>query len=168
LTDPEHPERYDLGPRAEELLVHYWTAGADGGRVRAKAPLSELLAQAGATAEAGASASGEARTGARPARIEVAGVDLRGADPRELILKAAQRLEAELRLVARLLGQLPGPAEGTAGVRTTVNVLVTSPEWLTTRAAILAALEPYPQAREAVAEAVRRAGSLAVENRSND
>ena len=30
-----------------------------------------------------------------------------------------------------------------------------SPEWLTTRAAILAALEPYPEAREAVARAVR-------------
>ena len=43
LTDPEDPERYDLGPRAEELLVHYWPTGADGRRVRAKAPLSELL-----------------------------------------------------------------------------------------------------------------------------
>ena len=132
LTDPEDPERYDLGPRAEELLVHYWATGADGRRVRAKAPLSELLQQV-------------VRTGG----IEVEGVDLRGADPRELILKAARRLEAGLQLVARLLGQLPGRAEQPGP---TVNVLVASPEWLTTRAAILAALEPYPEAREAVAQ----------------
>jgi len=162
LTDPEDPERYDLGPRAEELLVHYWQTGEDGERVRAKAPLSELLEQVAQLScavqpEGTAARANEAGTG----RIAVEGVELGGAgarfaDPRELILKAAKRLEAELQLVARLLGQLPGPAEQTAGRGTTVNVLVASPEWLTTRAAILAALEPYPEAREAVARAVRK------------
>jgi hypothetical protein len=48
-------------------------------------------------------------------------VDLRGADLRELILKAAKRLGSELQLVARLLGQLPGTAEQSGP---TVNVLV--------------------------------------------
>ena len=162
LTDPEDPERYDLGPRAEELLVHYWQTGEDGERVRAKAPLSELLEQVAQLScavqpEGTAARAAEAGTG----RIAVEGVELGGAgarfaDPRELILKAAKRLEAELQLVARLLGQLPGPAEQNG---TTVNVLIASPEWLTTRAAILAALEPYPEAREAVARAVRRAAA---------
>ena len=162
LTDPEDPERYDLGPRAEELLVHYWQTGEDGERVRAKAPLSELLEQVAQPScavqpEGTAARAAEAGTG----RIAVEGVELGGAgarfaDPRELILKAAKRLEAELQLVARLLGQLPAPAEQNG---TTVNVLIASPEWLTTRAAILAALEPYPEAREAVARAVRRAAA---------
>lgn len=143
LTDPDDPERYDLGPRAEELLVHYWRTGADGSRVRAKAPLASLLRQAAAGGDGKAAAGGA-----------IEAVELRGADPRELVLKAAQRLEAELNLVARLLGLL-GTRPAPAGP--TVNVLVASPEWVTTRAAILAALEPYPEARAAVAEAVRRA-----------
>jgi hypothetical protein len=165
LTDPEDPERYDLGPRAEELLVHYWQTGEDGERVRAKARLSELLERVAQLSwavqpEGTAARAAEAGTG----RIAVEGIEFGGAgarfaDPRELILKAAKRLEAELQLVARLLGQLPGPAEQTAGRGMTVNVLVASPEWLTTRAAILAALEPYPEAREAVARAVRRAAA---------
>ena len=100
LTDPEDPERYDLGPRAEELLVHYWQTGEDGERVRAKAPLSELLEQVAQLScavqpEGTAGRAAEAGTG----RIAVEGVELGGAgarfaDPRELILKAAKRLEA--------------------------------------------------------------------------
>ena len=46
-------------------------------------------------------------------RLEVEGWTC-AARTRELILKAAKRLEAELQLVARLLGQLPGPAEQAA------------------------------------------------------
>ncbi len=156
LTDPDDPQRYDLGPRAEELLVHYWAAGEQGRRVRAKAPLAELLGRAaGRGGEAGAPAAGEAggRAGGGSGEIVVEGLELRSADPRELILKTAKRLEAALQLVARLLGQLPGRSEQCGP---TVNVLVASPEWLTTRAAILAALEPYPEARAAVAEALRQ------------
>jgi hypothetical protein len=154
LTDPEDPERYDLGPRAEELLVHYWKPARDGQHVRAKAPLSELLALTHAYAP-GAPSMGAAPAGSGGVGIEA--VELRGADPRELILKVAKRLEAELQLVARLLGQLPVPTEQGGS---TVNVLVASPEWLSTRAAILAALEPYPEARAAVLQAVRRAARV--------
>ncbi len=158
LADPDDPERYDLGPRAEELLVHYWRTTAGGRRVRAKAPLATLLRQAAASRHGEAPPEApQALCGKVPQALcgtVIEGVDLRSADPRELILKAAQRLEAELNLVARLLGLLAGQA---APAGPTVNVLVASPEWVTTRAAILAALEPYPVARAAVADAVRRA-----------
>lgn len=136
LSDPDHPDRYDLGPRAEEIVVHYTRPGATAGSgpVRAKATLSALLA--GLAEDAGSA-------------FHVDGVELRTADPRELVLKAARRLEAELQLIARLLGELAEPQQNT------VNVLVASPEWIATRAAILQALEPYPDARAAVVEALK-------------
>lgn len=133
LVDPDDPRRYDIGPRAAELMVHYTTPGPDGEPRPARAPLSELLEQV--------SAGG---------RLKVQRVEGKHADPRELLLKAAHRLEAELLLVGRLLGQV---ADGQA---TTVNVLNASPEWVRTREAILRALEPYGNARSAVVEAIQR------------
>ena len=60
-------------------------------------------------------------------------------------LKAIDRVQKQIELQAKLLGELN---EGT-----TVNVLV-SPEWLQVRTVILQALDPYPQARLALAEAM--------------
>ena len=68
-----------------------------------------------------------------------------GSKDNELALKAIARVEKQLELEGRLLGELK---EGS-----TVNVLV-SPEWHSMRSAILAALESYPAARLAVAEAL--------------
>lgn len=48
-----------------------------------------------------------------------------------------------LELLAKLLGQLDE--------RPTVNLLL-APEWLTVRAALLLALQPFPEARASVAE----------------
>jgi hypothetical protein len=72
-------------------------------------------------------------------------VEFKHADPRELILKAAHRLEAELQLVARLLGQLTA-SRSPWGIhhRQRPRCL---PEWVATRTAILNALAPYPEAR---------------------
>jgi hypothetical protein len=59
-----------------------------------------------------------------------------------LALQAIARLERQIEVQARLLGQLQdGP---------TVNLIV-SQEWLTVRGALLEALAPYPEARAAVA-----------------
>jgi AcrR family transcriptional regulator len=55
----------------------------------------------------------------------------------------------DLELLAKLLGELQ--QEGT------VNITV-SPQWLTMRHTITMALEPYPQAREAVLEALSEPG----------
>ena len=129
----------------EEVIVHYTVPGPGGVPASAKAPLSVLLARA-LPRDAGPSAPAQAKRGA----LSVDRVELKHADPRELLLKAAHRLEAELQLVGRLVGQLSDPAP----VSQTVNVLVASPEWVATRTAILNALAPYPEARAAVVEAL--------------
>jgi hypothetical protein len=69
-----------------------------------------------------------------------------GSKDNELALKAIARVEKQLELEGRLLGELK---EGS-----TVNVVVT-PEWQNLRARIMAALEPFPPARLAVAAALR-------------
>lgn len=55
-----------------------------------------------------------------------------------------------LELLAKLQGQLDESPK--------VAVLVQSPEWLTVRTVLLAALAPYPEAKQAVAEALSRVG----------
>lgn len=60
-------------------------------------------------------------------------------------LRAIARAEKQLELEARLLGEL------NEGVRVS---LTTSPDWLATRSAILRAIDPYPEARRAVLEAL--------------
>ncbi len=63
----------------------------------------------------------------------------------ELALKAVDRIQRQLELQAKLLGELQ--QEGT------INVTV-SPEWLTLRAVVIAALHPYPDAAQAVSRAL--------------
>lgn len=67
-------------------------------------------------------------------------------DDRSTALKAIKEARGNLELLAKLLGEL---AE-----RQVINILV-APEWINLRAVILAALEPYPEARLALAEALR-------------
>lgn len=71
LQDPDNPDVYDIGPRANEVTVVYWEAG-DESLFRAKAPLSKLLA-----------------------RIDKGGIltieaESKFADPRKLILETVQ------------------------------------------------------------------------------
>jgi hypothetical protein len=58
-------------------------------------------------------------------------------------LKAIDRVQRQIELQAKLLGELDD--------RPHVDIVLT-PEWLTARATLLAALAPYPEARLAVAE----------------
>jgi hypothetical protein len=67
-----------------------------------------------------------------------------------MALMAIREARGTLELLARLQGELQDT--------TTVNVLVASPEWLTLRGRILQAIEPYPAARAALAEALQHAG----------
>ena len=125
LRDPADPSRYDIGPRAEELMVTYQEAGAEGRPVMRKAPLSRLLAKV----------EGQV--------LGVVMVETKHADPRDLVLKAADRLRHQSELLARLIGELDD--------RPQINLLL-APEWLEVRAALLEALAPFPDARAAVAE----------------
>ena len=131
LRDPDDPTRYDIGPRAEDVTVTY-SETINHKQVRKKAKLSALLAKV----------NGDGRS------VEYA--EIKHADPRELALKTAGQLQGQIELLAELLGELDE--------RTQVNVLVASPEWLALRLAILRALEPYPQARLAVVEALKDVG----------
>lgn len=123
LRDPADPSRYDIGPRAEELMVTFTEQGVGGRLVKRKAPLAELLARV----------DREERT--------VTMVETKHADPRDLVLKTAGRLQPQIELLAKLLGELDD--------RPQVNILV-SPEWLAVRGAVLDALAPYPEARASV------------------
>jgi hypothetical protein len=62
-------------------------------------------------------------------------------------LTAVREARGNLELLAKLLGELQA--------QPTVNVLVASPEWTATRARLLTALVPYPEARAAVLDAIR-------------
>jgi len=68
----------------------------------------------------------------------------------DLALKAIDRIQRQIELQAKLLGDLDE--------RPVVNVLV-APEWLTVRGRLIEALSPYPEARVAVAGAVAALGA---------
>src|SRR5207248_9189600 len=73
------------------------------------------------------------------------GAHTRHSDPRQLLLRAATRLESQVQLVARLADDAQAAPE--------VDLL-TTPQWLNVRAVLFAALEPFPAARLAVAGAL--------------
>jgi len=128
LRDPEDPSRYDVGPRAGDVLVIYEETGADGKPHQRKAPLDHLLARLG---EAG---------------MQPIGYESKHADPRELLLKAVAQLRPSIELLGELVGELDA--------RGSINVTV-MPEWLTIRSALLDTLADYPEARAAVAARLR-------------
>ena len=71
-------------------------------------------------------------------------------------LSAAIGVIRELRGITELYAKITGELQAQA-----VNNIVIMPEWVGLRNVILVALEPYPDARRAVAEAVGRVDSAA-------
>ena len=133
LTDPDDPARYDLNPRASELLVQYETTVAGpGGRpvvVRRKARLQALLG-----------ALSRVRDG-----LTVTAVESKAEDPRKLLLATSKTLESHLRLIAEIAGKVQ--TQGT-------STFLISPEWTELRGRMLVALRGYPAARLALAAAL--------------
>lgn len=127
LRDPADPSRYDIGPRAEELMVTFTEQGVGGRLVKRKAPLAELLV----------CIDREDRT--------VTMVETKHADPRDLVLKTAGRLQPQIELLAKLLGELDD--------RPQVNITL-SAEWVQIRTVLLDALAPHPEARASVSAAL--------------
>jgi hypothetical protein len=124
LQDPDDPERYTLEPRDNEVNVVVRTTDAEGKPRTVRRKLRELLA--------------EVETG----RYTVERAEYKHADPRELVLKTAERLQGHLQLLAMLIGKLQSAP--------TINVLM-APEWVQVRGVLLDALAPFPEARVAVA-----------------
>ena len=90
LKDPDNPEQYYLGPRAEDIEVVYVDEIETGEKtkiIREKKLLSEMLK--------------EAYTG-----TEVKSIRSKHADPRELLLKTANTINNQLELLARIKGQI--------------------------------------------------------------
>src|SRR5262249_8882412 len=83
------------------------------------------------------------------ARLENLGqptlVEVRQADPRRLMVQAAGRLHHQLQLLARLTERLQPQAAAEVD-------LLEHPDWLRFRSALLEALDPFPEARLAVAD----------------
>jgi len=69
------------------------------------------------------------------------------ADNLNAAIGACRELRGILELYAKLTGELQAA---------TINNIIISPEWLTLRTTILKALEPFPEARQAVIKAVGR------------
>lgn len=131
LRDADDPTRYDIGPRAEEVDVTYDERIEDRNgqprTVRRKKSLAELLDMI----------AGERRT--------VTMVETKHADPRELVLKTANRLQGQTELFAKLIGEL---SDGN-----TINITV-SPEWAELRSIITGVLQAHPEALQDFNEAV--------------
>src|SRR5438874_9186063 len=85
LRDPDDPERYDLTPRAESVIVSYSECGEGGARVRKRAPLSQLLDRA----------SGVVPT----ARVEFDAAGCPLGPAARLLIQAAGRIQAQLQLL---------------------------------------------------------------------
>ena len=127
LRDVDNPEQYDIGLRTEDPKVTYLERMGDR-VVRRKERLSVLLPQI------------EDERG-----ISVIAVESKYADPRQLVLNASGKLGEHLELLAKLLGKLQE--------KQVVNILLL-PEWVQIRNTVVAALELFPEARIAVADAL--------------
>lgn len=75
--------------------------------------------------------------------------DARAAGDGDLTLKAIDRLQRQIELQAKLLGDLSDAPQVS---------FILAPEWVNVRTVILTALAPHAEARAAVAEALARLG----------
>ena len=135
LRDPEDPRRYNLDPRAREVTIVVEETTEGGRRVQKVRKLDDLLERI------------EQHLGVSVVRWEIKSADLR------VLLKD---LAATIKPIAELLGKTRGEIKPDPGA--TVNVLVTSPEWLQIRQALVEALRPWPPALEAAGRALATIG----------
>jgi hypothetical protein len=130
LADPDDPDKYYIGPRAEDVTVTYTEPAGDEDEKpqRRKAPLTALIARI------------EHTTG-----VGVLSWESKHTDPRDVLVKAAT--------AGRGLFELLAKVEGKLNEQPIVNVIV-SPEWAMLRSELMRALAPFPDARAAVASSL--------------
>lgn len=181
LTDPDDPTRYDLSPRAHEVMVQYEAPTA----VSPRPALTEAVVAASRALVAAGGASAE-RLVLLAAVERLDRYDGRGAAGGTVVASRTARRKAPLaELLARLDNtdlvstvtgwdsktadprkllidaskaleghlRLLGEILGKLQTQGTTNFLV-SPEWGVLRARMLTALAPYPAAKLALAEAL--------------
>jgi len=103
LRDADNPSQYDIGPRADDVIVTYYEPGKKKGKPK-KASVSQILARI------------------KNAGYQVESWETKHSDPRELILKTANRLQGQIELLAKLQGELQQQQE--------INVQVVVPSLL--------------------------------------
>lgn len=89
LQDPENPDRFLIGPRAEEVEVSYLEVGDDNTPRRKKKPLQSLL---------------DELQGVNGRNIT--DVTSKVTDPRQLLLEASRSLKEALTLLAKIEGSI--------------------------------------------------------------
>jgi len=124
LRDTANPDEYDLGPRAWEIDVQYQVE-TEGKPRYEKAALQTIIDRMN-------------ERGIVPIEFRY-----KHADPRKLLLEAANSLKGTMELRAKLAGKL---VEGT-----TVNI---SQNFIDLKALIIGATEGYPDVRKKIAEAL--------------
>ena len=129
LQDPEDPNKYYLGPQAQEITVGYWTFDEDKKRGPVvKEKLDVLL--------------DEIRESGRV----VTSVQYKHADPRNLLIQAADAIGKQLKTVSEIYGLIKS-----------VNVNITQIEqWVEIKTVILQATEKYPEVRKKIADGLTR------------
>ena len=129
LQDPEDPNKYYLGPQAQEITVGYWTFDEDKKRGPVvKEKLDLLLDEI------------------RESRRGVTSVQYKHADPRNLLIQAADAIGKQLKTVSEIYGLIKS-----------VNVNITQIEqWVEIKTVILQATEKYPEVRKKIADGLTR------------
>lgn len=130
LTDPTNPEKYYLGPRAEEVEVVYIDEVPSGNatkQVKMKKRLYDLLR--------------EVYTGG-----EVVSLRSKHADPRELLLKTANTLNTQLDLLSKIIGAIK---------ETQVNI-IKNPSFIRVQNILIEVTKDYPEIREKIAKELEK------------
>ena len=141
LQDADDPTKYDIGPRAEEVMVTYVEHGDDGLPRRRKNRLSNLLALL-------------EDKGIQPIRGET-----KYADPRTLVLKTQEQVRGNLEFLAKLIGQLETEER--------VNIVVNH-EWIMIRSILVKAVRDIPyDYRQPLLEALNDADRASKAERSD-
>ncbi|MBS3932994.1 MAG: hypothetical protein KGZ35_01425 [Truepera sp.] len=128
------------------IATHYGVTEAALRRHIAAGHIPVRLAKAHEASEVASAGTLLARLQALNTETRAILSEARAGQDNELALKAIARCERQLELEARLLGELSEAA--------TVSITVNA-EWLELRALVIRALSPYPDARQAVLEALR-------------
>lgn len=127
LRDPDNPDKYYLGPRAEDVQVVFVEKSSNGKEIRRKESLWDMVSLA----------LGENQ--------HAVGTYWKHADPRKLLLDTAKTLNDQLKLLATIRGQIKD---------LTINIS-SSPVFIQFQQVVLDATANYPEVRKRITDALR-------------
>lgn len=129
LRDPEDPDKFYLGPQAQEITVGYWEINSDGKRGPVqKRKLSDLLNEIESTGKV------------------ISSVNTKHADPRDLLIKAVDSIGRQLKTVSEIHGLISN-----------VSINITQvQQWQQIKTVILNAVEDHPEVREKIVNDLNR------------